>query len=491
MHQHRSIRFLALSVAMCFACVTVVAVDLPAIDSPPDGSASDQVPASESEPIARPAKAAMDDQPPQRVILYVNRNLTVMGHLQLEDDDVIVVRNLRGEIQSYPKVRVLQIVRLVEPQPGQRGVVFLQNGQQREGVIIEDTFDHVLVEIEGIPARLRREFVDHVVLEPTFDQKYEQFRAALRPNMIDQHIALCRWLIEQRQYELAHENLQEILSKHENHDARRLLHLVNAQLALQTQPAPRTSSSSSTGPSEASRLPSRLLTAEEVNLIRVYEVDFDHPPRLTVQPSTVRRLFELYGTHEAVPATQTERNAMVRGDSAQIVRLMFELRARELYPEIQVNTEPHSLNLFRLRVHNTWLLNNCATSGCHGGPDAGDLYLHRRNHTDDRVRYTNFMILEQLDVDPQWPLINYEDPEMSLIVQYGLPREAARLPHPDVRGWSPVFARSNDRMKQDTIRWIKSMMQPRPTYPVEFDPRPRIAEPVELAEERESAEPSR
>ena len=45
-----------------------------------------------------------------------------------------------------------------------------------------------------------------------------------------------------------------------------------------------------------------------------------------------------------------------------IVRLMFELRARDLYGQIQVNSEPYSMNLFRQRVHDTWLMNNCATS---------------------------------------------------------------------------------------------------------------------------------
>ncbi len=410
----------------------------------------------------------------ERVILRVNRNETVAGEVQLENSDVIVVRTRRGELRSFPRIRILQVIRLVEPEPGQHGVVHLRNGQRREGVIVEDEFDYVLVEIEGIPARLRREFVDYVVLEPTFQQRYEQFRETIRPNMFDRHLALCRWLIRHREYDLAKENLEEILAQKELHDARELLKLVNAQLALRRNSVSETPQPpQESGDPTPRRVPADLLTHEDVNLIRVYEIDFDNPPRLQVDPPTVRRLFESYGTHESVPSTQSERNAMIRGDASKIVRLMFELRARELYPEIQVNSEPHSLNQFRLRVHNTWLLNNCATSGCHGGQDAGDLLLHRRNHTDARVRYTNFMILENLEVDPEWPLINYDNPEMSLIIQYGMPRELARLPHPDVRGWRPVFSRPNDRMKRDAMAWIKSMMQPRPAYPIEFDPKPQ------------------
>lgn len=479
MLQDRSILFSLMAMTCATVLCAAVVADTAGQDEPAQ-QAQEQVEGQAAESSA----AAQDDegkeqraQQRQRIVLRVNRNQTEMGYLELEDADVIVIRTTRDEVKSYPKVRVLQIVRLVDPEPGQTGTVILTNGQRRSGVVIEDTFEHVLIEIEGIPTKLQREFVNHVVLEPTFEQRYQQYVAGLRPHMTDQHVALCRWLIQQRRYDLAKEHLTEILAEHDHYEAQQLLRVVDAQLALQEEAqVGRTREAREEDAEEQVRKPARLLTHDEVNLIRVYEVDFDHPPRMFVSPSTVRRIFETYGTHEAVPATPAERNAMLRGDAANIVRLMFELRARELYPEIQVRSEPHSMNMFRLRVHDTWLLNNCATSGCHGGPNAGDLYLHRASYANERARYTNFLILERLAVDPEWPLINYENPEMSLIIQYGLPRDLARLPHPEVRGWAPIFGRPNDRMKDETIRWINAMMRPRPAYPIEFDPRPQEPE---------------
>jgi hypothetical protein len=156
-----------------------------------------------------------------------------------------------------------------------------------------------------------------------------------------------------------------------------------------------------------------------------------------------------------------------------VVRLMFELKARELYKDIEVKSEPYSLNMFRLRVHDTWLINNCATSKCHGGPYAGAFFLHRRNYKDDRVRYTNLLILDRLELDPEWPLVNYDKPDDSLIIQYGLPREQARKPHPRVTGWEPAFSPSNKKLQEAAVEWIQSMMVPRPDYPVQFEP-PRL-----------------
>jgi hypothetical protein len=214
-----------------------------------------------------------------------------------------------------------------------------------------------------------------------------------------------------------------------------------------------------------------------VNIIRVYEIDFDHPPKVTISPDTVRELIEKYGTDKQIPASQTGRNALFHAAADKpldVVRLIFSLRARDLYPQIQVNSEPYALNMFRQRVHDTWLINTCASSRCHGGPYAGDFFLHRRNLKDDRVRYTNLLILERLQLDPQWPLINYDKPEDSLIIQYGLPREAARKPHPRVENFKPAFSPSNPRLKDDAIEWIQSMMQPRPQYPVDYEP-PHLA----------------
>jgi len=431
-----------------------------------------------------------DEAKPQRVIVYVNRNETVMGVLESEDVESLYIRDERGELQTLLKGRVNQVVKLVDPLPGQSGLVILRDGDVRDAIILADEFDHVMIQIEGIRARLKRERVSHVVLQPTFDQRYQEYKAALQPGMFESHFKLCRWLVEQRRYELAREELQALLVQTEMLEARQLLTVVNAQITLQAQQPkelvaddPEVEAGEDEPIEEAEPrvgtvreqdlLPQQLLTKEDVNVIRVYELDFENLTRVSISPDTVRELIEKYGTSDLIPANQTGRNAIFRAaadDPMQVVRLMFELRARDLYPQIQVNSEPHALNLFRQRVHDTWLMNNCATRACHGGPYAGQFFLHRRNYKEDRVRYTNMLILERLKLDEQWPLINYDDPERSLIIQYGLPRDQSRKPHPKVTNWKPAFSPTSPRMKDDAIEWIKSMMVPRPAYPVEYEP---------------------
>ncbi len=44
-----------------------------------------------------------------------------------------------------------------------------------------------------------------------------------------------------------------------------------------------------------------------------------------------------------------------------------------------------------------------------------------------------------------------------------------------MRGWRPVFTAGNQRLLRFSLQWIDSMMQPRPDYPVDYEP-PRIGE---------------
>ncbi len=410
----------------------------------------------------------------QRVILRVGRDREVGGHVTLEDKDVIVIRRPDSTIESYSKARVLRIVRLVDPEPGQTGVVILRNGQRRVGVILEDSFDRVRIDIDGIKTTLVRETVDLVLLHATFEQRYERYRSAARTP--SQKLEFCQWLVDERRYLLASRQLSELMQAAPGPEARQLQKIVDAQLAL----APDAGNDSNPfieldreNDDDIDPLPSQIISFEDVNLIRVYELDFDRPPKVAIAPETIRQMIELYGTSSVIPASHLEQRALYRADPLEIVEMLFTLKARDLYPQVDVITEPFALNLFRRRVHNAWLLNNCATSRCHGGAGGGRLFLHRRGYRDERVRYTNFLILQRLEVDPDWPLVNYDEPMMSLVVQYGLPRHLARRPHPDVSGWKPVFGRGGQRMLRDTVNWIESMMQPRPEYPVEYEP-PRM-----------------
>ena len=77
---------------------------------------------------------------------------------------------------------------------------------------------------------------------------------------------------------------------------------------------------------------------------------------------------------------------------------------------------------------------------------------------------------ERLQIDPAWPMINFDNPELSLLIQYGLDRDLSEKPHPETKGWKPVPELSKNDEFQAVVAWIKSMKQvPRPQYPIVYE----------------------
>ncbi len=464
-----------LSVMVILPLLTVNAVGAftaAAIPAPADVWASgDQQDADEPPP-------ATSTKP--RVIIRLSRVDSRHGFVEREDNEVIVIR-WAGEVESFIKSRIVEIIRLTEPGEGHPGLVMLRDGRYFEGVVTEDAWTYVTLVIEGVVNRFPREAVHRVILQASVEEMYEELRKAIPADSFNNRLELVNWLITKRRYDWAEDELVDLLRlKPDLYRATELLRLVRAQLILDggrptaptLQGAPVRDDDGERGPvSSEEMLPTEILSMEDVNLIRVYEIDFRRPPKVQIEPETIREMITQHAAHPAIPASSAERTALFRAEPITIARIMLQdLRAREMYPKIKVLSEPYALNLFRQRVHNTWLINNCATSQCHGGPKGGRLFLHRRGHKDDRVRYTNLLILERLDLGDEWPLINYEEPLMSKIIQYGLPRTEARLAHPDVPGWSPAFGRSSKRLLSDAVEWIESMYRPRPDYPIAYEP---------------------
>ncbi len=472
--------------------------EAPSVPSPNDAPATppEDAPAkptdTEAAPPARPDSAGGDPaglpteqslpaERPTRAYIVVDRVSTAAGTIESEDDAVIVLRDDRGRVRTFTKNRVIRIVYLVDGPPGRRVRVQFNDGRVLIGALVEDGFTHVVVEIAGIPTRYAREAVDQVRPYPTDEELYERFRLTIEPDQFAARYTLALWLYNKRMYAESKRELESLLEATNHYEAKQLLTEVNAQLALLATPA-------SDGAGEPRDRPMReetgvradLLSAEDVNLIRVYEIDLKNPPRLQVPTSLIETMLERYPDHELMPVGTGARSAFKSAPPIDIVRTLFALKARDLYGEVEVLGEPESLNLYRQRVHNAWIIGNCATSRCHGGPDGGRLFLHNKNFKDERVRMTNLLILSRTTIDTL-PLIDWEKPTDSLVYQYALPPTEARRPHPKVRGWNPALPPARRGLREDFVQWVRSMQIQRGEYPIQYTPpglrRPERQEP--------------
>jgi len=452
----------------------------PPVAPPTETTPAEPKPAEPKPADPKPAELkripSLDELPPEkhtRAYIVVDRVSTAAGTIESDDETVIVLRDEKGRVRSFTKSRVLALKYLLDGPSGRRVRVVFNDGRVLVGKLLEDGYEAVSMQIEGIAAKYPREAVDQVRPYPTDEELYERFRATVEPDQYGARYTLALWLYQKKMYAESKRELEGLLEATNHYEAKQLLNEVNAQLKL-LAPNPNDTAPKRGSDERAQREKddpkTPLLSPSDVNLIRVYEVDLKNPPRMQISDSLIAKMLERYSSSELIPAKSTEKSAFYSKDPADILRTLFALKARDLYGEVKVLGEPESLNLFRQRIHNAWLINNCATSRCHGGPDGGRLYLFNKNFKDPEVRTTNLLILARTSLDGL-PLIDFDKPTDSLAFQYALPKTEARRPHPDVRGWEPVFTQGRRNLQEDFVDWVRSMKIQRGEYPgIDFTP---------------------
>lgn len=356
--------------------------------------------------------------------------------------------------------------------------VALRDGLTLRGLLVSETEERVVIRIAGIDTPYARDRLLSLVPLPPVEERFQELLATLPPDDAAGRLYLAEWLLARERYVLALEMASEAISIDPGLQRARDLHTWLSEhitlLSLQGRAGEEAARSRPRPRDQAPDFPR--LTPRDINLIRVFEFDFAEPSRLRIQSETMRRLLDRYVGHEALPATPEARAELLRAPDIEQLETLFRVQARDLYPEVEVLTNPPAVRRFRDDVHRAWLLNSCAASKCHGGEDAGRFVLLDRAPQSDETIYTNLYIVDRFRLDDGSPLIDYQRPLLSPLIQLGLPRDASQRPHPIVgeagrrERWSPAFDGPTDKAVEEAIEWIESMFQPRPDYGLVYTP---------------------
>lgn len=353
-------------------------------------------------------------------------------------------------------------------------VVTLTSGREITGFLVSENDEQVVIRINGIDTTLPRNRVAGVRELAPVSERYRELRGMVDDNDIRARLALVEWLRARRAYRLAQSELESILERDPgNPDAETLLNWVRNHLAL-AEREPRQQARERRAPAAPS-IPT--LSDADINRIRVYEIDLRTPTRVIVPDDVIRELMVRFP--DTFPVSVEERDAILKSDPMDKLRLLFDRKARDLYDRVRILEDPPAMSGFKNRVHagsGGWLMNACASNRCHGGSEAGRLQLLTQRPNSDQTAYTNFFILDNFRLADGTPLINHEEPARSPLLHMALPRRASLYPHPEVnrqvRGqdWRFVFRNTSDRGFQQTVEWITSLYRPRPDYGIVYPP---------------------
>jgi hypothetical protein len=365
------------------------------------------------------------------------------------------------------------------PSLGDEVSIIFATGQRAEGVLVAMEPGLYVVRIGGLDVRLRPSDIESMVSLPSIEERFAQMQGLVPPNDAKALLALAAWAEARDLLPRALGVVEQALDiEPHNGDALRAKAVLERQIELKRLQREQGDRGVPDADPEPAAPPVRdliirqfpMLTEDQVNLIKVMEVDLSNPPRMVIDPETVEILLRTYADHPAMPVTRAERDAFRRAPAHQILDMMFRVGARELYNQVKVIGHPEAMRAFRDRVNAAWLTNAVATTRCHGGTAGGRLLLQNRKPSAPESFYTNFLILERFRTSEGDGLIDYARPDRSVLLEMGLPREESIYPHPDVPGWKPIFRTRDDRAYQRTVEWIRMMYQPRPLYPIEYTP---------------------
>ncbi len=385
---------------------------------------------------------------------------------------------------------------LEEPEPGDTVRLRLATGSSLTGILISRSDTAIVVRVERLEMRFKPSEVTDVIRQPSPAELFDRRRSAISPRDISAMLELARWARDQELYERALETVAEVLDRSPQLEPAILL---EREIALQQRLAQESGGGSQELDDRRARREQLrirafpMLTEEQISLIKVYEMDLTDPPRISVPKEAVNRLFEEHADHPLVPDSPEGRRAFSRQPDVDILDVIFRAQARELYPLVRVTGQLKAMEDFRDRINAGWLARSCATTECHGGLNGGQFLLTNRFRRTERAVYTNFYILNQFETSDGLPMIDAEEPRLSVLLQMGLPQEDALWPHPEVIGWRPVFRSEEDERFQRAAAWIDGLYTPRPEYELDYllpGDRPRAELRGEAADAPRGAEES-
>ena len=360
------------------------------------------------------------------------------------------------------------------PAVAKPGVVTDLQGKPYGGDVTEDD-KFVYISAPGGQIRLDKRNVAKVDYAADVDNQYKRRHDKLAGNDVKGRMALADWanglarpdlavaaLEEARQIEPANREVAlqlDAVQRQMDLDRRRGKAFAAVRGAAKPTPSAAKPVSATTGPTTGpASMPAmarRLLTADEVNIIRQKEMrGGDRQVKVRLEHNVARRFLQ---------GTGDDPKAFARMSGEAQALTILGRGSPDMAKDVRILTDPTPLRIFKNRVLPIVAL-GCASTACHGGTRAGDFSLYPGNSTE--AVYTNFYILQTYAAQiggVKYLAMDREVPERSLVLQYGLPPLAGKPPHPAVKDWRPRFHGMDDPAFMTVDDWLTdtlSVIQP-------------------------------
>lgn len=366
-------------------------------------------------------------------------------------------------------------------------VVYLKDRQAPvTGELVGENAEQVIIRVAGIATPYDRAMIDRIEWKLSPAEQFADKRAKIKDENIVGRYNLAEWAYKQDNAnldELAKEELAALLAaKPDVIEAKILLRLVEDQIAKRADaatPTPpngggNTGAATPTTDPNAPALPSKTLSDDDRALLKVMLVDLSTKPRLMISNKVLDQFLKDFRDHPALALYQGRngRAAFMRLQPHEQLGVIFEAKARAIYPQVQVRTEPAPLEEFRIKWNPHLVVRHFMR---YFPEQSRQIYLQDKPANGEATAYTNLLMLHRASIDGK-RLLNANQPRQSLLLQWGLPREEATSPAPDVPGYRPYFNGMQDPRVAEFEKWVAGFYRYGESFPIDFQP-PQAAEP--------------
>ncbi len=402
-------------------------------------------------------------------------------------------RQLRVVLAGALAIAALLSGRLIA---GKVGTITTQSGQQFSGDITERA-DEITISHNGIDTIIPRSEIAAIEYT-TLDERFQDAMGKLKADDIPGRIALARKSFDQNRLELAQQAIDSALEIDPlDRSARELSAYIGQQQRLQklsddAAKSPDRADARTPGTQPAARPARRAdkldrLTDEQVDELRRREL---RPgDRVPIQfRNNVRRRY----VDSVAGLNYRAFIALSQAEQAQAIMAAKDLT---LAGDVVLRSDPPAISGFSKSIHIA-VVQGCATSGCHASDRAGSLRLVPGN--DPATIHTNFYLLntyQQKNTEPDQGvfgassrlMIDRLKPADSILIQFGLPKSKAKLPHPPVKGYDGLWREPMVKTISDWIQYDLTAIAP--AYDIDFRPSWAVTQPATMPVDSDPKKP--
>jgi len=255
------------------------------------------------------------------------------------------------------------------------------------------------------------------------DKEYQDRLGKIDDKDANAHFELARWAERNGRLDIAKKELKRSLEiSPDNEQAQLLLRKVEAGLTSTNKPeVPTATKATIGGPTDAKDL----VSDDDINRIRLAELRDDDNASIEFKNKAFDRFIESQRGTENFHEKEFRKMSRAK----QVRYILDTPGSGGVRDDIVIKSDPK----FMMKFRSIWpgIEQNCGSAACHGGPKGkGEFKLFTRGSAkNDRVDYTNFLILNLWEKDGQH-LMDRDHVEDSLVLQYGLPSKDAQYRHP-------------------------------------------------------------